>query len=116
MQVSPTYAREVSGNGAIAPHLGKFYGIRNGIDPELWDPQCDPFLPMPYGPENVTQGKEAARKLLRQKLNLAQVRSGAKCGGAERNQEPERVGNDGGDRVLTQWRGGEEATVRIRSE
>lgn len=28
--VSPTYAREISGHPAVAPHLGKLYGIRNG--------------------------------------------------------------------------------------
>ena len=53
--VSPTYAREISGNGVIAPHLRKLYGIRNGIDPELWDPEADKFLPLPYGPESVSQ-------------------------------------------------------------
>jgi len=36
--VSPTYAMEVSGNAAVRPHLHKFVGIRNGIDPEIWDP------------------------------------------------------------------------------
>lgn len=39
---------------------------------------CDPFLPVGYGPDNATEGKEAARKLLREKLKLAQVRE---CGG-----------------------------------
>lgn len=28
--VSPTYAREIAGNPAVAPNLGKLYGIRNG--------------------------------------------------------------------------------------
>lgn len=45
-QVSPTYAREVSGHGAIAPHVGKFHGIRNGIDADIWDPLGDDFLPV----------------------------------------------------------------------
>ncbi len=45
LQVSPTYAIEISGNPAIAPHLEKFYGIRNGIDPDIWDPAEDKFLP-----------------------------------------------------------------------
>jgi len=71
--VSPTYAREISGNGTIAPHLSKLYGIRNGIDPELWDPEHDPFLPMSYNHESSIQGKEAARRLLRQRLNLANI-------------------------------------------
>lgn len=36
--VSPTYAEEISGHPAIAPHHSKFRGIRNGIDPDIWDP------------------------------------------------------------------------------
>jgi len=36
--VSPSYAFEVGGHPAIAPHSHKFMGILNGIDPELWDP------------------------------------------------------------------------------
>lgn len=44
--VSPTYASEISGHPAIAPHLGKFMGIRNGIDVDIWDPAADMFLPM----------------------------------------------------------------------
>ena len=38
-------ASQVSGHPAIAPHLEKFYGIRNGIDQEIWDPLFDRFLP-----------------------------------------------------------------------
>lgn len=48
LKVSPTYAREVSGNPAIAPHWHKFHGILNGIDPDIWDPYTDPFLPVIY--------------------------------------------------------------------
>ena len=44
--MSPTYAWEVSGHGAIAPHVGKFHGIRNGIDADIWDPLGDDFLPV----------------------------------------------------------------------
>jgi starch synthase len=46
MQVSNTYSREVSGHGAIAPHLSKFFGILNGIDLEIWDPYNDNFIPV----------------------------------------------------------------------
>ncbi|KAL6659428.1 hypothetical protein ACP70R_003468 [Stipagrostis hirtigluma subsp. patula] len=70
--VSNTYSREVSGHGAIAPHRGKFYGILNGIDPDIWDPYTDNFIPVHYTSESVVEGKSAAKKALQQKLGLQQ--------------------------------------------
>jgi glycogen synthase len=46
VQVSDTYSREVAGHGAIAAHSFKFHGIRNGIDPDIWDPYTDKFIPV----------------------------------------------------------------------
>nr|CAB3480242.1 unnamed protein product [Digitaria exilis] len=71
-QVSNAYSREVSGHGAITPHLGKFYGILNGIDPDIWDPYNDNLIPIHYTSENVVEGKSAAKKALQQKLGLEQ--------------------------------------------
>uniref|UniRef100_A0A0D9W9R4 starch synthase n=1 Tax=Leersia perrieri TaxID=77586 RepID=A0A0D9W9R4_9ORYZ len=71
--VSYTYSREVSGHGAIAPHYYKFHGIRNGIDPDIWDPYSDNFIPVHYTSENVVEGKSAAKKALQQKLGLQQT-------------------------------------------
>ncbi|KAK6149752.1 hypothetical protein DH2020_017277 [Rehmannia glutinosa] len=68
--VSPTYSQEVSGNPAVAPHLYKFHGILNGIDPDIWDPYNDKFIPVPYTSENVVEGKTAAKEALQQKLGL----------------------------------------------
>ncbi|KAK4764746.1 hypothetical protein SAY86_025836 [Trapa natans] len=68
--VSHTYSREVSGNPVIAPHLHKFYGILNGIDPDIWDPYNDKYIPVPYTSENVIEGKRAAKEALQQRLNL----------------------------------------------
>lgn len=56
VKVSPTYAAEVAGNGVIAPHLHKFHGIRNGIDPEIWDPYTDPFIPVSLNLSCIIQG------------------------------------------------------------
>jgi starch synthase len=54
--VSPTYAREALtseyGMGLeddLAARNGRFIGIMNGIDPELWDPATDASLPVRYG-------------------------------------------------------------------
>ncbi|GIL75551.1 hypothetical protein Vretifemale_5321 [Volvox reticuliferus] len=71
--VSPTYAREIAGHPSVASHLDKLYGVLNGIDQDIWDPSEDPCLPMHYSAENIAAGKEAARRLLRQRLNLAQA-------------------------------------------
>lgn len=69
--VSPTYAEEVSGHPAIAPHHGKFFGIRNGIDPDIWDPSEDPLLPLGYTAESVVEGKAAAKAELRKRMQLS---------------------------------------------
>ncbi|KAI3456459.1 hypothetical protein Pfo_013122 [Paulownia fortunei] len=68
--VSPTYSQEVSGNPAVAPHLFKFHGILNGIDPDIWDPYNDKFIPVSYTSENVVEGKRAAKEALQQRLGL----------------------------------------------
>jgi glycogen synthase len=36
--VSPTYAEEVAGHGAVRDHSHKFMGIINGIDYGIWNP------------------------------------------------------------------------------
>eukprot|EP00955_Chlamydomonas_euryale_P100621 365296-Chlamydomonas_euryale.AAC.29 len=61
--VSPTYAFEIGGNPVIGAHTHKFMGIRNGIDPDLWDPENNQWLPMPYTAGTVVEGKAAARKV-----------------------------------------------------
>ena len=68
--VSPSYAHEISGLPAIAPNAHKLSGVRNGIDPDIWDPSNDPFLPLPYDSKTAEQGKKAAREALRQRLGL----------------------------------------------
>ena len=43
------------GNPAIAAHAGKFMGIRNGIDIDIWDPENDDLLPRPYDADSVVK-------------------------------------------------------------
>ncbi|XP_027922284.1 soluble starch synthase 3, chloroplastic/amyloplastic-like [Vigna unguiculata] len=71
--VSPTYSREVCENPAIGPHFDKFHGILNGIDPDIWDPFNDKFLPISYTSENVVEGKKAAKEALQDRLGLKRV-------------------------------------------
>ncbi|KAL6990773.1 Soluble starch synthase 3, chloroplastic/amyloplastic [Sarracenia purpurea var. burkii] len=68
--VSHTYAKEVAGNPIIAPYLHKFHGILNGIDPDIWDPYNDQFIPISYTKDNVVDGKRASKQALQQRLGL----------------------------------------------
>ncbi|KAG6639017.1 starch synthase 3, chloroplastic/amyloplastic [Carya illinoinensis] len=68
--VSHTYSKEVAGNPAVAPHRYKFHGILNGIDPDIWDPYNDKFIPISYTSENVIEGKRAAKEALQERLGL----------------------------------------------
>jgi len=68
--VSPSYAEEISGHPAVSTQLAKFHGVVNGIDPEIWGPEEDQFLPMQFSSDNCTAGKEASREELRRRLGL----------------------------------------------
>eukprot|EP00268_Persea_americana_P031536 TRINITY_DN3074_c0_g1_i1.p1 TRINITY_DN3074_c0_g1~~TRINITY_DN3074_c0_g1_i1.p1 ORF type:complete len:1376 (-),score=335.20 TRINITY_DN3074_c0_g1_i1:219-4346(-) len=69
--VSPNYAREVAHNPIVSPHLHKFHGILNGIDPDIWDPYNDKFIPMSYTSDNVVEGKRVAKEALQKRLGLS---------------------------------------------
>ena len=49
---------------------GKFGGILNGIDYDMWNPADDKYLPKPYSAKDF-DGKLAAKKALRDRLLLA---------------------------------------------
>ena len=68
--VSPTYAFEVGSNPAIGPNVGKFMGIRNGIDTEIWDPENDQYLPQGYDASTLEEGKQAARMALANRIGI----------------------------------------------
>ena len=70
--VSPTYATEISGHPSVAAHHHKFYGIRNGIDMDIWDPSSDPCLTEGYISDSATRGKAAAKAELRRRMGLAE--------------------------------------------
>jgi starch synthase len=88
--VSPTYAREaltpeygmgLEGDLAARNGRGRFLGIMNGIDPELWDPATDASLPLRYGRRAdrarrvapFEEGKRAAKADLAARHGLAEA-------------------------------------------
>ncbi len=76
--VSPTYAREILTpafgcglEGVLAERADRLFGILNGLDTDVWNPETDPHLPHPYRLRNVVSGKRAARAALARELGLA---------------------------------------------
>ena len=76
--VSPTYAREIQTpaggcglEGLLTSRSNVLTGIVNGIDTTAWNPAADPYIPRPYGPDDVEEGKYAARVALAARLGHA---------------------------------------------
>lgn len=85
--VSSNYAKEVltteGGKGlefTLLKYQDKFTGILNGIDYSYWNPEIDRFLPIHYSARekpayeedrNTIHNKSQLKKILRQKLKLA---------------------------------------------
>ena len=60
--VSPTYAREITTpefgcglEGVLKKHSYKLFGILNGIDYELWNPETDPHIYVNYTDNSIRQ-------------------------------------------------------------
>lgn len=73
--VSPSYLKElrISANGLenlFEYEKGKCFGILNGIDNEVWDPETDPLLTDNFSIEKVTEGKEANKLKICSEFNL----------------------------------------------
>ncbi|MDY6863969.1 MAG: glycogen synthase GlgA [Thermodesulfobacteriota bacterium] len=78
--VSPTYAKEIQtseygmGMDGILHHRRAFlYGILNGVDYKLWNPETDTHIPAHYSLENIggkAQCKESLIKEMGLKLSL----------------------------------------------
>jgi starch synthase len=65
--VSPRYAEEIQTpeegfgfDGILRHRAADLFGILNGIDTRVWDPQGDPHLPAPFSAEDLS-GKQAAK-------------------------------------------------------
>ena len=61
----------MGGNAIISPHGHKFTGIRNGIDPELWSPEDNQYLPVSFNADTVVEGKRRAREVRRRATTAA---------------------------------------------
>jgi len=79
--VSEGYAREIlSGpeygcglEGVLRNRSGSLYGIMNGIDYEVWNPETDPFLPAHYSPRDLS-GKSLCKTDLLCRMGLPRQR------------------------------------------
>jgi starch synthase len=74
--VSPTYAKEIQtaefGCGlqdVLKGRKDKLFGVINGIDQNVWNPQKDIYLKSNYSAENIS-GKEICKKYLQEISNL----------------------------------------------
>lgn len=68
--VSSFYAGEVSGSSVIGGNGGKFIGICNGIDFDIWDFEMDVFVLVKYNVENVEKGKVVVRVEFRSRFGM----------------------------------------------
>ena len=76
--VSPNYAKEVQTNPAMGFGLEgllkyrrrNFYGIVNGIDTDVWDPETDTLLPMGYDAVTFSKNKPISKQQLQRELGL----------------------------------------------
>ncbi len=69
--VSSTYAQEIQRpeygygfEGVMRSRADALVGILNGIDDEQWNPRRDPFLPTPFGADDLSGKRDAKRMLL----------------------------------------------------
>lgn len=79
--VSPNYMKEIlfggEGKGLeniINQYQYKFSGILNGIDPNYWNPEIDPYLPVHFS-EKKPKNKELVKQHLLNKLGMSEENS-----------------------------------------
>lgn len=75
--VSKSYAIEIMGpevgeglDGVLRKHGDKLYGITNGLDYSVYDPQKDAYISKCYGIADVTAGKAENKKNLQKEFGL----------------------------------------------
>ncbi len=74
--VSKTYAGEITTSeygagleGSLIYRINDFYGILNGVDYAIWNPETDPLIPFHYSMHDLT-GKQENKKFLASRSGL----------------------------------------------
>jgi len=75
--VSPTYAREIQGpelgfgmDGVLRQRSSRLYGVLNGIDTAVWNPETDPLIASRYGADSLDR-KQPNKAALKERLGIA---------------------------------------------
>ncbi|MGE3782823.1 MAG: glycogen synthase GlgA [Alphaproteobacteria bacterium] len=87
--VSPTYAREIQTpafgwglDGLLRTRAAELTGILNGVDPSIWSPENDAFLPVPFSADDDDLAdKSEAREALAHRFDLDTDNGGDDAGG-----------------------------------
>jgi starch synthase len=96
--VSPTYAREIQTpafgvglDGLLRTRAGDLTGILNGVDPAVWSPENDPFLPVPYSADDDDLADKAdAKEALTRRFGLDEVAKDGPLFGAVTRLTPQK--------------------------
>lgn len=77
--VSKTYAYEITTpgggeglDGLMRARQRELYGIVNGLDYEVFNPQADAYIEVPFGAGDMIEGKRANKRKLQQQLGFAE--------------------------------------------
>ncbi|MBB6108413.1 starch synthase [Mucilaginibacter lappiensis] len=73
--VSPTYLHELTVNSNGLEYLfwaesAKGYGIINGIDTDVWNPQTDPMIATKFTAKQIAKGKQANKNVICERFAL----------------------------------------------
>ncbi len=96
--VSPTYAREIQTpafgwglDGLLRTRAADLTGILNGVDPAVWSPENDPFLPVPYSADDEDLADKAdAKESLARRFGLDDADDGGPLFGAVTRLTPQK--------------------------
>lgn len=70
--VSPAYSQEIQTTelgfgmeGILQNRSDSLYGVMNGIDETVWNPETDPLIPAKYGPKSLSKKKQCRQDLIK---------------------------------------------------